>query len=268
MRRLKDFVKSIPLVGGVARSVYGVFYKLWNYQPQEKEVYHDTPTAWIESYLEDKPLDVVQIGSNDGMTGDPIFDLIRKNGNWRVTFVEPVPYLFEKLKQNYSYDTRFRFERAAINDGSEQIFYSVRPEAKEHIPDLPDWYEQLGSFYKENILYHLNGVLEPYMEETVIKGMTLSQLFEKNDVTDLQLLHIDTEGYDWKVLSKLDLSKYKPAVILFEHKHLKRGERKASIKFLKKDYYIFALGADSFCLRKDVPKDNSWNGLQGKLMNP
>ncbi len=83
-----------------------------------------------------------------------------------------------------------------------------------------------------------------------------------------QLLHIDAEGYDWKALSMFDLKKYSPSIILFEHKHLQKQERKASVAFLQAQYYIFTLGGDSLCLRKDVPKNEDWRQLQGELANP
>lgn len=42
----------------------------------------------------------IQIGSNDGMHGDPVCEYIKRDG-WQGILVGPVPYLFEKLKKNY-----------------------------------------------------------------------------------------------------------------------------------------------------------------------
>ena len=44
----------------------------------------------------------VQIGSNDGKTGDPIYELVSKNQHWKGVLVEPVDFLHRKLKANYS----------------------------------------------------------------------------------------------------------------------------------------------------------------------
>ena len=46
--------------------------------------------------------------------------------------------------------------------------------------------------------------------------MTIEALFQKNDIKELSLLHIDAEGYDWKILSQLDLECFNPKIILFE----------------------------------------------------
>jgi hypothetical protein len=39
-------------------------------------------------------------------------------------------------------------------------------------------------------------------------------LFERHSLNAIDLLHIDTEGADFKVLSQLNLNKYRPKVIL------------------------------------------------------
>ncbi len=209
---------------------------------------------WINKYLKNNDLSIVQIGSNDGVMGDPLFRLINKNKKWKVLFVEPVPYLFEKLKHNYKISSRFIFENVAINDGACQVFYSVKEDVNDKIPNLPIWIQGLGSFYKENITKHLNGILKSYIVETKIKGITLKELFERNRIDSIDLLHIDAEGYDWKVLSQLNLKKYSPTLILFEYNHLEEFERLEALMFLKDNYNIFILGNDCLCIRKDKVK--------------
>lgn len=212
----------------------------------------NTPAYWIaKSKLNSKNLNVIQIGSNDGKTGDPIFELINRKHNWEVLLVEPVPYLFERLKSNYGSGRRFSFENVAINDGTTQVFYWVSDEAKKDIPNLPVWYDQLGSFNKFNILTHLDGILEPYIRELHVEGITLNKLIERNNIKAVDILHIDTEGYDWKVLSQFDLEKYNPLIILFEYKHLANSEIQGARDFLKNKYNIFQFEGDYLCLRKD-----------------
>ena len=196
-------------------------------------------SEWIRKYLDKKDTQIIQIGSNDGKTTDPLHELIIKNSNWRVIFVEPVPYLFERLTTNYPKSTRFIFDNSAINDGAEQMFYYVNNKAAKELDDLPFWYDQLGSFDKGNIINHLNGKLEPYIEEKELKGITLPDLLNKYSVRSIDLLHIDTEGHDWKVLSQLDLKRYKPKIILFEYKHLNEKEIIKALRFLKRSVLHF-----------------------------
>lgn len=73
----------------------------------------------------------VQVGSNDGSYGDPIRDLVIRNTNWKGLFIEPIPFLFERLKQNYNNSERFIFEKIAISTKRGfQKFYYVSEDAK------------------------------------------------------------------------------------------------------------------------------------------
>src|SRR6202008_3756399 len=45
---------------------------------------------------------VVEVGANDGKTGDPVFHLIRSRRHSKALLVEPVPHLFERLQRTYS----------------------------------------------------------------------------------------------------------------------------------------------------------------------
>src|SRR5207245_6466419 len=55
-----------------------------------------------------KPLRVVQIGSNDGVANDPINESLRAR-RWSGVLVEPIPYLFERLRANYEGVPAVRF---------------------------------------------------------------------------------------------------------------------------------------------------------------
>ena len=189
-----------------------------------------------------KPTDAVffvQVGSNDGIQGDPLHEIIIANKHWRGIFIEPVGFLFERLKQNYENADRFIFEKKAIAPNRGVIdFYYVSEKAKAELGDaLPNWYDQLGSFDKNHILKHLDGILEPYIISEGINTSPLQDIFDKHKVTNVDLIHIDAEGYDFKVLSTIDFSRYKPSVILYEHKHLSDVDRKSAESLLKQNGY-------------------------------
>lgn len=212
------------------------------------------PAYWFHRVLEKRAAFLVQIGSNDGKTGDPLFELLQKNKAWKGLFVEPVPYLFQRLKKNYPDTSRFQFENAAINDGQALEFHWVDPIIKEKEKDLPFWYDQIGSFNKEHIINVLDNKLEPYIISQTLEGITLATLFERHQVKEFDILHIDTEGYDWKVLSQLNRKKYAPTFILYEHLHLSEEAITASYDFLKADYQLFKIGIDILAVHQKVGK--------------
>jgi len=207
---------------------------------------------WFDKILKDKSALIVQIGSNDGKTGDPIYPLFKKYKKWKGLFVEPIPRSFEKLKTNYPDPNRFSFENVAINEGLEMTFYWVDPIAKESLPDLPYWYDQLNSFDKDHIVNQLDGVLEPFIKETLMEGIRLEELLTRNGVQEISILHIDTEGYDWKILQQLDLKRYQPTFILYEYNHLSLSDKEASFSFLKRSYDLFDVGIDILAVNKNL----------------
>lgn len=209
----------------------------------------------IKHLFDNKMANVVQIGSNDGKTGDPLHDLIKTN-NWNVTFVEPIPYLFEKLVNNYGLEPRFKFVQQAIGEGKANLYFIDKQAGLDL--NLPVWYDQLGSFYPNHILKHFGDSIKPYIKYIEIETIKLNEL-----LTDkIDLLHIDTEGYDWGVLKQLDKTKYSPKVILFEHKHLSESDYKLCEDFLI-EYKLIKLKDDTICLNK---KYNDVNSYLSKLI--
>ena len=208
--------------------------------PEKRSVLQQEITTGLKNR---DPVFFVQVGSNDGVQGDPLRDLIVSNRNWRGIFIEPVGYLYDKLIKNYGDSHRFIFERLAISSSrGTSDFYYVSEKARAELGDaLPYWYDQLGSFSRAHILKHLDGMLEPYIVSRKVEVSTLQDVLEKNEVSKLDLLHIDTEGHDYEVLSALDFSRYKPTVILYEHKHLSAADRNAADALLEEHGYLCKL---------------------------
>ena len=212
----------------------------------------DTATYWIEKYLPNEQLNVVQVGANDGVAGDPIRDLVLKKNHWQVIFVEPVPYLFKQLKHNYGDAPRFTFENLGINEtGENQPFYSVK-EAAFHTGGFRSTYNQIGSFSRDHLLDLSEGLLEGWIEPIEVECMTLTQMLEKNGLKRLDFLSIDAEGYDWKVLSTLQLERFSPAIIFYEHLNLSPADLRAAREFLEEEYHQFTFGIDHLCIRKSL----------------
>ena len=126
-------------------------------------------------------------------------------------------------------------------------FYYVDEVAKRDHPSLPSWYDQLGSFSRQHILNHLDGILEPYIREQLVRVERLSRILRTHEIDAVALLHIDTEGADLCVLETLDFSKLRPRAILIEHKHLTSGYKYRLRKILDHNgYRIHDCGSDFF----------------------
>lgn len=208
------------------------------------------PPFWFDKALGKQGAFLVQIGSNDGKTGDPFNQLLNKNTGWKALFVEPVPYLFQRLRNNYPDTARFSFANNAINDGSAITFYWLDPRVKDEFDDLPFWYDQLGSFDENHIINELGERMRPFILSQKLEGLSLPALLERHAVRQLDMLHIDTEGYDWKILSQLDLQQHQPKFVLYESNHLTKEELHASYDFLKDHYELFEAGIDVLAVHR------------------
>lgn len=166
--------------------------------------------------------------------------------------MEPIPYIFTKLQANYQDVDRFDLANIAVGEDGKMPFYYVDKTAINDLPDLPYWYDQLGSFDRGHIVKELEGALEPYIRSMQVESLHLGSLLDRYGVTKIDVLHIDAEGYDWKVLQQLDLNQFKPTFILCEYHHLSLEEQKAALAFLTGDYAVFRVGIDWLAARRDL----------------
>jgi FkbM family methyltransferase len=196
---------------------------------------------------------MVKIGANDGAIGDPLVQLLPRYPALRCVFVEPVPALLERAKAAWGNDRRFTFVGAVINDtGQDVSFFFVPDEKLARLPALGIDARQVGSLDFAHVAKHL-GVPNPqdFIAEITVPGMTINGLLEKTAPDGVEILHIDAEGWDWKILSGLDLCQWRPAFIVFEHLHLTAEDDAAACAFLKPYYSIEIYGSDWLCQRLD-----------------
>jgi len=166
----------------------------------------------IECLSVKQSITFVQVGANDGVTADPIYFFCKKY-KWSGVLVEPVPYIFSQLKESYAgYDENLIFENCAIsNSPGETSFYEFNEGST--VPS----YKALGSLDKNQLLqYCRTPEHRADIHEWKVNCITLMELLEKYNYKQLDLLVIDAEGYDARILMSLDLNLIKPKVIYYE----------------------------------------------------
>lgn len=182
-----------------------------------------------------KDIFFVQIGSNDGITADPISDFIRRD-KWSGILVEPIEYLFKQLINNYKDQENLFFENVAISEKKElKKFYSII-ETEDNICNFASG---LGSFFPEVILSHKHVFpnIEKYLKCEEINCITFDVLLENYNTDRVDIIHLDTEGYDYEIIKQINFRKIKPDIILFEHKHLKIRDYKKCINYMRRNNY-------------------------------
>jgi len=189
----------------------------------------DFATAFPDAFF-------LQIGANDGFTGDPLNPLIgRSDTRWRGLLVEPVAHLFAQLSQRYGNNPRLILEQAAIGetDGRATIYRLATR------PGDSLWLDQIPALdpdrLRESAAQFGMGERAPLAEE--VPMLSVATLLQRHAITRLDLLVIDTEGYDWRILRQFDLARLRPRLILYEHQHLTADEQTNARRFLSEHDY-------------------------------
>lgn len=197
----------------------------------------------------------VEIGANDGDQHDhlrPILD----STPWRGIMVEPVPYVFERLRANYDGRPGVVLENAAIADRDGQLpFYHLRKVQDRVAAGLPRWYDGIGSFSKDAVLNH--AALLPDIAQRLtcveVPCLTFTSLLAKHAVDRVDLLIVDTEGYDHEILRSIDWEVHRPRLVVYEHYHLSLHDRSGlRSAFADRGYEIKEEGFDTWCLHAEA----------------
>jgi FkbM family methyltransferase len=178
----------------------------------------------------------IQIGANDGINGDPIYPFILK-WNWSGIKVEPVRYIFKKLEENFKNFSNIILENSAIaHTKNPQKFYYLKQDN-----NAPEWYSQLGSFSLPTILKHAQWIpdLEERLMTSDVTCLTFEKLCDKHSIDSIDVVHIDTEGYDFEILKLINFERFRPAIVLYEHKHLSESDQELCRQYLKDFGYDF-----------------------------
>ncbi|MFM9840723.1 MAG: FkbM family methyltransferase [Cyclobacteriaceae bacterium] len=194
-----------------------------------------------------KDLFFIQIGSNDGVTNDPIRPFILKY-RWSGILVEPIPNIFQKLVENYKDSPNLKFENVGIGDKNEMLpFYALPAEINE-----PDWLQQIGSFSKEAFVKNAS-VIPGLTEKMIIQNFHVikwSELLKRNDVKAIDLLNIDAEGFEYIILKQLKEGHILPKMILFEWGSMDDHDFSKTNDLLRSmNYKLYNSGGDVLCVQ-------------------
>jgi len=161
---------------------------------------------------------LVVIGAHSGIH---IKDLISEYANSKILLVEPVPYNYQILENDYKNNENIFISRNAIFDEAKKDnFYHVK---KESIKKLgKHWASQIGSFDKNHILNHKNkrfDIKDDDIQITEVEFITFQDLVKKYSINSINKLQIDVEGAEYKIMNSIDYNKIKIKNIFFESKH-------------------------------------------------
>ena len=196
-----------------------------------------------------KDSNVVQIGASDGHTYDDTTHIL-SSYPWKVVLVEPIPKLFEELREYTKNRENYFYEQCAIteNDGEVEMLtipYDVILTEDIHLGYkgmscvLDSKNNNLGnSTYQRDI-----DIREKYGVKIKVPSMTLYSLISKHNLDKIDVLLCDAEGYDYDIFNQINLNEFKPKFIRLEHLNLSEEDKKNLIERLTNFGYNIEMSA-------------------------
>ena len=201
-----------------------------------------------------RPITVVQIGANDGITNDPLGELILNHPrSVRALLIEPQRAAFSRLSQRYADAPHVTCLHTAIDEESgTRCIYSVnRQAAAERLGRSMS--DGIGSFQRQ----HVETVLKanvPALSDHEIDGLiteemvpvtTLKQTLVGAGIRQPDVFLVDTEGFDAEIVQMALDTGMRPILLQYEHKHLTTGDRRSiSACLMREGYRLWADHAD------------------------
>jgi len=189
-------------------------------------------------------ISLIQIGANDGVSHDHLHNIIKKH-RLESLLLEPIESYFVDLKKNYLNFPNVKIENSALSVNNDISFlYKVNPEYSKIYGTLSSG---ISSFDKDHLIKH--GIKAKHIVKEKVNQISFDQLLNKYNISNFDLLLIDTEGYDCNIVNNffIKIKTIRPFVV-FEWSHSKNAELRNTLDLLiKNDYSFFPIGDDIFC---------------------
>tara|TARA_B100001121_G_scaffold283428_1_gene277518 strand:- start:1292 stop:1903 length:612 start_codon:yes stop_codon:yes gene_type:complete len=165
-----------------------------------------------------KNFGLVVIGAHFGVW---LENELTKFENKNILLVEPVPYNYKILINNYADKKNIHIcTNVIFSENKKGKFYYVKEDSihklKKH------WASGIGSIDKKHILNHKNkrfNIQEEDISELEVDFITFNDLIKKYEINSIQKLQIDVEGAEYKILNEMNFKKIEIRSIQFESKH-------------------------------------------------
>ena len=184
----------------------------------------------------------INIGAMDGVMFDELVGYSKSYG-FRGLYVEPIPYLFERLKTNLDEGGNL-FENAAISteNGTIQMM-TIEQSAIDDGLVHPCFYGMSAVHPPKNGLGSEGDreIVEKWGRIIDVPCITFETLLSKHNITRVDVVKIDAEGHDWEIFHQIDLAKFRPKLIRLEWISLDDDQKNSIIQTFQKFNYEYEI---------------------------
>jgi FkbM family methyltransferase len=190
---------------------------------------------------------LVQVGANDGQRFDALNHFI-KDYKIKCILVEPIEEHFRDLKNNYKGFKNIFFENSLISVNNE-ILYLYKANAK-YLDNYGDHVRGISSFNYKHLIKH--GVRKKHIIKQKVNSITINDLLLKYKFNNFDLLFIDAEGYDGKIVNDFLSNSHIRPYIIFEYIHIDHETFKnLTYNLTKCNYIFFSINENIVCIPKE-----------------
>jgi len=172
----------------------------------------------------------IDIGAHNGITYSNTYFFEKEKG-WTGICVEPMPQRFAELKISRNC-TCIQGCISDINGPSRLLMVSSPFVNTEMLSGL---FHKYDPRHLERVKFEIQQTGGSY-QIIDVECYVLNELLEKNGITHINFMSIDTEGGEFDILTSIDFTRFKIDVIAIEDNY----EDPRFITFLKEKGYIFA----------------------------
>ncbi|MFH6999063.1 FkbM family methyltransferase [Flavobacterium sp. FlaQc-57] len=189
-----------------------------------------------KNFLENETFNFVQVGANDGISFDFLYDFVIKRKSEGVV-IEPVKEYFTELTYNYrAFPEIIKVNKAVHPTERLIVINKISPSA---IQKYPDWVKGIASLDSE---HHLKTGIDSndIIQEEVKANSLMSILYHNLKNKKIDYFQVDTEGFDFEILKGLNFESYRPFMIKYEKVNLKASDQNQLKVYLKRHgYFLF-----------------------------
>lgn len=210
---------------------------------------------------------IAQIGANDGRINDPIFHFASTNRDRvELLLIEPQESLHSILKETYATNPMKTLVSGAIGPQGVMTLYAINPECWGdcEVPYASGWPSyRAPTGITSSSRPHVQTFLRSYYKGSIPETEAIVQIRVSSspliDVlegakfgTSVDLLQVDTEGFDDIAIYHSSVDQIRPKLINFETSHLTEKNIEKLHAYLKKlGYSINVLGVDTLAILSD-----------------
>lgn len=204
-----------------------------------------------------RSLNIIQVGANDGVTGDPIHKYILKYAQ-RALLIEPQQWLIEDLRNAYKdFMGELIIETIAISSHGGEVELHILDEDlwPEYISKVGRHPSAIFSGDRDQVMKRVKPRLglsdkdaQKAVKTVLVYSAPLSEVIEKHGFSGVDLLQIDCEGWDFKVIESL--GPYRPSIINFESFNLSAADWEGFQQWARLEDYGYIRGsADTLAIK-------------------